>query len=389
MANKSALVFSLISDLSTIHSFYKFSLDSFITTIDRAIATTEERSSTKKRVEALSENICFQAFSSTRRGLFEKHRLLFATMLCLRVIERRGDVSQQEVSAFVRRQVSLSAKAQPEALRFMTESVWTAVCGLEAVPVFESLANEMEGEALEWKKWYHDEKAEELDLPKSCKDVTEFQKLLLLKAMRPDRLTEALTRFIGAQLGDQYIHQAPFDIFQTYEETSAKVPMFLVSFLGADPTAEIDRLGAAHDITTSNGKFVKILLGQGQGNIARKELTKAAKNGGWVVIQNLHLMPSFKKSLERQLEQIAESEDLHENFRCFITSEQPHFPNDEIVPEGILKNSIKVANEAPSDLRANMHRAYSHFTQEDIDSCSKPQEFKAILFGLCVFHSLV
>jgi len=61
----------------------------------------------------------------------------------------------------------------------------------------------------------------------------------------------------------------------------------------------------------------------------------------------------------------------------------------EIIPESILQNSIKVSNEAPSDLKANLHRAFAHFTQEDFDSAAKQNEFKAILFGLCVFHSLI
>jgi len=42
-----------------------------------------------------------------------------------------------------------------------------------------------------------------------------FQRLLLLRAMRPDRLTGALTKFIEDNLGKNYIEQAPFDIFAT------------------------------------------------------------------------------------------------------------------------------------------------------------------------------
>jgi len=52
----------------------------------------------------------------------------------------------------------------------MPESNWAAVLGLENVDTFSSLSTQMENEALQWRKWYQDEKAEELDLPKSCKD---------------------------------------------------------------------------------------------------------------------------------------------------------------------------------------------------------------------------
>jgi hypothetical protein len=49
----------------------------------------------------------------------------------------------------------------------MSESVWTAVLGLESVEVFSNLSQSMESEALQWRKWYQDEKSEEADLPKS------------------------------------------------------------------------------------------------------------------------------------------------------------------------------------------------------------------------------
>jgi len=48
-----------------------------------------------------------------------------------------------------------------------------------------------------------------------------------------------------------------------------------------------------------------------------------------------------------------------------------------------------VADEAPTDLKSNLRRAYSKFSQENIEKCLKPREFKATLFALCFFHALV
>jgi dynein heavy chain len=431
-ANKGALVFFLMNELYKIHSFYKFSLDAFVIVVNRAIdivaaemdpkknkstkevaevaegegAKEEEEEaeaeaegddgvneltprSLKQRVEALSESICYQGFSYTRRGLFVRHRLLVATMLCLRILERRGEIGKEEVNALIKKEVPLEPRAQTESLKFMPESAWAAVLGLESVPVFSNLPSQMESEALQWRKWYQDEKAEEQDLPKSCKDCTMFQRLLLLRAMRPDRLTGALTKFIEENLGAQYINQAPFDIYKTYEEMSPKVPMFFVLFPGVDPTPEVERVGATNGITSNNGKFVNISMGQGQEEIAANALIKAGKEGGWIMLQNVHLMVTWMKVFERQLEAVCESEDLDANFRCFISSEPPPLPYMEIIPESILQNSIKVSNEAPSDLKANLHRAFAHFSQEHVESAKKQNEFKALLFGLCVFHALI
>jgi dynein heavy chain, axonemal len=208
--------------------------------------------------------------------------------------------------------------------------------------------------------------------------------------MRPDRLTGALTKFIEDKLGKQYIDQAPFDIFKTFSEMSPKVPMFFVLFPGVDPTPDVEKVGASKGITINNGKFINISMGQGQEEIAANALTKAGKEGGWIMLQNVHLMVTWMKVFERQLETVVESGDLDPNFRCFISSEPPPLPYMEIIPESILQNSIKVSNEAPQDLKANLHRAFAHFTQEDFDKADKKaNEYKALLFGLCVFHALI
>jgi dynein heavy chain len=63
----------------------------------------------------------------------------------------------------------------------------------------------------------------------------------------------------------------------------------------------------------------------------------------------------------------------------------------EMIPESILQKSLKIANEAPRDLKSNIKRAFSKFPQDDFDKAKthKENEFKALLFGLCMYHSLI
>merc|ERR1719162_1942713 len=139
-----------------------------------------------------------------------------------------------------------------------------------------------------------------------------------------------------------------------------------------------------------SGRFVNISMGQGQEQVAITALNKAARDGGWVMLQNIHLMQAWLKTLERTLELVEEYADP--SFRCILTSEPPSAlqgPLWEMVPESVLQKCIKVADEAPTDLKSNLRRAYSMFSQETIDSCTRPKEFKAILFALCFFHSLI
>ena len=63
-------------------------------------------------------------------------------------------------------------------------------------------------------------------------------------------------------------------------------------------------------------------------------------------------------------------------------------PFMKILPESLLQSCVKVANEAPADLKSNLRRAWSNLSEERIEANAKPTEFKATLFGLCFFHAL-
>lgn len=54
-----------------------------------------------------------------------------------------------------------------------------------------------------------------------------------------------------------------------------------------------------------NKNFFYLALGQGQDEIATRRITEGNKEGHWVMLQNIHLMPSWLPELEKMLEQYA------------------------------------------------------------------------------------
>lgn len=54
-----------------------------------------------------------------------------------------------------------------------------------------------------------------------------------------------------------------------------------------------------------------------------------------------------------------------------------------------MESSIKITNEPPSGVLANLHKALDNFSQDTLEMCTKEAEFKSILFSLCYFHAVV
>ena len=54
-----------------------------------------------------------------------------------------------------------------------------------------------------------------------------------------------------------------------------------------------------------------------------------------------------------QASTVSESESVHPSFRLWLSS----YPSDAL-PSLVLRNSIKMTNEPPRDLKANMLRSY-------------------------------
>lgn len=77
--------------------------------------------------------------------------------------------------------------------------------------------------------------------------------------------------------------------------------------------------------------------------------------------QNIHLVKNWLSTLEKKLE--AYSEGSHENYRVYISAEPAPTPDSHIIPGGILETSIKITNEPPTGMLANLHQSLDNFNQ--------------------------
>jgi dynein heavy chain, axonemal len=210
-------------------------------------------------------------------------------------------------------------------------------------------------------------------------DTTAMEQALILLCFRPDGLVISIQDIIMEKLGKNYLEPPPFDLMVSYAESKPQVPLLFVLTVGADPMAALLK---AADRLQMKERIVLLALGQGQGPKADAAISESVKNGSWVVLQNCHLAESYMGKLEATCENFGE--DIHPDFRLWLTGMPSPF-----FPVSILQNGVKMTVEPPKGLKQNLTRAYLSFDDEWMETCTKPHEFKKMLFGLSFFHAII
>lgn len=85
------------------------------------------------------------------------------------------------------------------------------------------------------------------------------------------------------------------------------------------------------------------------------------QNAPFCVVQNIHLVAKWLARLDKKLEQY--SEGSNKAYRVYMSAEPAGSREGHIIPQGILECAIKITNEPPTGMRANLHKALDNFTQ--------------------------
>jgi len=102
-------------------------------------------------------------------------------------------------------------------------------------------------------------------------------------------------------------------------------------------------------------------------------------------LQNCHLATSWLPRMEKLIEDIGVTVPaVHEDFRLWLMS----MPSAAF-PVATLQSSIKLTNEPPKGVRANLIGTLGVMKEEYFESCSKPGPWKKLVFSLSFFHAMI
>jgi dynein heavy chain len=393
VAERGALMYFLIDALSVLDRVYQYSMGNFVYILKKGMQLTPGNESgepldgkpLEERVQALIETVSETVYGYVASGLFERHKLIVASQLTFAKLKKE-DKLQHAKFQWLLKGSRVSGVENPLA-EWIAEPNWQCVQSLKEIEGYDALPGDLEGSAKRWREWMELERPEEEPMPGDWKKYPPFEKLLLFRALRPDRMSNALSTFVRGEMGPFFVTSAAFDLAKSFEDSAPGTPMFIFLSPGVDVAAAVETLGAQLGFSSDNGNYASVSLGQGQESIAMDNLRAAHEKGGWVLLQNIHLTIDWTNGpLEKMVDKLAEG--AHEDFRLFLSAEPP-----PILERGLaislLQNSIKLTNEPPEGMKQNLARAYGNFTEEMFEACAKQAEFKQIVFALCYFHAAI
>ena len=243
--------------------------------------------------------------------------------------------------------------------------------------------DDIEQNELTWKKWFDHDAPESLKLPMQYETtLSKFQRLMLLRCFRVDRIYKAVTEYVAAVMGERYVMPPIVTFDAVYDQSTTMSPIVFILSPGSDPFSDLWKLvEKLNENRPGNALQLKYLsMGQGQEAPALQMFEQSVSRGYWLMLQNCHLLPKWLKDLEKELEKLTKP---HPDFRLWLTTDPtPSFPI------GILQRSLKVVTEPPNGLKMNLRSIYFKLPASSLQECENPN-FVPLVYVLAFFHAVV
>ncbi|XP_069998938.1 cytoplasmic dynein 2 heavy chain 1 isoform X2 [Penaeus vannamei] len=377
LAQSAANLYFVISDLSKLNNMYQFSLNSFHALFHKALQTPQDGSATENRIKVLQRALIDLVYSYISRSLFKADRLMFGLHLVHGMYPEQFQKNEwQAFTGQLVTDVKADASELKEALpNWIDEERAFAVALLRQT--FPALYDMLNLDDMSMWSGFSNSNHCELDFPVQLNQkLSPFQQLLVIQAIRPDRLQSSMVNFVTRALGMKELSPPALNLRRLLSETVATEPILIIISAGADPSQELLDLVKS---TVGSNAYHEVAMGQGQSEIAVRLLHECAKAGHWLCLKNLHLVTAWLPTLEKELNNL----HPHDNFRLWLTAE-PHLKFTPI----LLQTSLKVTYEAPAGLKKNLQRTYDSWNPELIARDNNVNRAQT-LFVLAWFHAIV
>lgn len=246
------------------------------------------------KIPTMIEDITLAIYTNISRGLFERHKLVFSFLLCVNINLLMNKINNTQWNFLLRGPVGITKipiKEKPKVFA-LTEEIWKTVNYLsEMFPKFKNLPKN----CTELVKITLGDFIQNIQLDPQNNNMTEnwdltlssFEKLMIIKALKEEKLIFAITNYISIELGKSFIESPIVSLQLLFKDTASTIPLIFILSPGSDPFVSFQKFAMEFGMINN---LHAISLGQGQGPIAEKLIKDGKEKGNWIFLQVIILI---------------------------------------------------------------------------------------------------
>lgn len=324
-------IFAILEKLHLINPFYQFSLEYFLKIFSSLWTTGAKSDMSSSRVSELINLIYANTFNATSASLLNKDKPAFMLLLAQAY---SSDIGPNKLARVLNKHDLKGINIDEPGWFSKIEGILDEFADIDINSVDEpSLTDALKnrkGGSVPINIW-----------GETCSEaLRQLYNLLLVKLVQPKEFLEYVNNFCGS------LFPFPLDMNCDLEDlilshSDSSTPLALCATRGSDPSFKVEtvlnRLGKKCEI---------VALGSKEGNLnADKAILTGSQKGTWVLIQNVHLSPSWLEKLEKHVL----STRHHPDFRLLLTMQ-----TSARIPTTLLRLSRVVMFEPPWGIKSSM-----------------------------------
>ncbi len=410
VAVRGALLYFALVSMAELDKMYQVSMSLFDSIFQSALKWKEANTTLEEKLVVVANDVTHVVLKIYSLCYARQHRNVFELTVALRMglSEQQWEGNFDLLNCLSKCGSGLEISlVQRKPKDWIPDSAWLNLVFLvDKIPRCRSFLDSIVRKEMLWRLWFEKEMPEMEPVPEHDALEPVF-KLLLIRALREDRIIAAAREFSVLMLGevlpvDFFGSQNQFDIHGIWTWSTPQRPIIILADKGTSPTTAVLSLAKVKNVPVG-----VVSMGEGTMLGDSSPLYSAMRNynkvGGWLVLENAHLVPAIE--LEKNLA-LASEDDFHierqefekspilssykkssatsaNNYRMWITTQKW-----DSCPSTLILRSIRVTYQAPCGVRETMLKLYEEYVlPEHIKD--KSRAWARQLYNLSVCYSIM
>lgn len=154
VAERGAILFSVLADMATVNTMYQYSLISYIKVFIHSLKRSLPDAVLAKRLQNIIPTLTKNVYDYGCTGIFERHKLLFSLQICVKIEQSVNVVSQKQLDFFIKGSTALGKSAKSNPTKWLPLTGWEDILKLanDFPDKFEQLPEQLRDYEDEWRK---------------------------------------------------------------------------------------------------------------------------------------------------------------------------------------------------------------------------------------------